>query len=199
MHRLTNGKNKIFPAEMINLSFDKSIRKYIDELSVNEYICLEEYRAIKGNKYSFCHFKPAKEGRILDLSYNDVELWKIEMTLDTYQYIVKDLFVNSTLSNQSELKKMGTTQRSIKKYIKKNVDETIIDRSIIEKAISKSYLRMICNTIYKKVDENDNAGKEKAYKSFHILASYLESKGITGIIYPCTIIGMTLFLLLTVF
>ena len=52
--------------------------------------------------------------------------------------------------------------------------------------------------IYKKVDEDDNAGKEKAYKSFHILAGYLESKGITGIIYPCTrtkkIIGKNLVL-----
>lgn len=57
---------------------------------------------------------------------------------------------------------------------------------------------MVCNTIYKKVDEDDNAGKEKAYKSFHILAGYLESKGITGIIYPCTrtkkIIGKNLVL-----
>ena len=82
--------------------------------------------------------------------------------------------------------------------IKKNVDETIIDRSIIEKAISKTYLKMVCNTIYKKVDEDDNAGKEKAYKSFHILAGYLESKEITGIIYPCTrtkkIIGKNLVL-----
>lgn len=180
------------------LSFDESERKYNDELSVSEYICLEEYRAEKDNKYSFCHFKPIKKGRILDLSYNDVELWKIEMTLDRYQEIVKDLFVNSTLSDQAELKKMGTTKRSVKRYIKKNVDETIIDRSIIEKAIAKTYLKMVCNTIYKKVDEDDNAGKEKAYKSFHILAGYLESKGITGIIYPCTrtkkIIGKNLVL-----
>lgn len=168
------------------LSFDENERKYNDELSVSEYICLEEYRAEKDNRYSFCHFKPIKKGRILNLSYNDVELWKIEMALDRYQEIVKDLFVNSTLSDQAELKKMGTTKRSVKRYIKKNVDETIIDRSIIEKAIAKIYLKMICNTIYKKVDEDDNAGKEKAYKSFHILAGYLESKGITGIIYPCT-------------
>lgn len=180
------------------LSFDESERKYNDELSVSEYICLEEYRAEKDKKYSFCHFKPIKKGRILDLSYNDVELWNIEMTLDRYQEIVKDLFVNSTLSDQAELKKMGTTKRSVKRYIKKNVDETIIDRSIIEKAIAKTYLKMVCNTIYKKVDEDDNAGKEKAYKSFHILAGYLESKGITGIIYPCTrtkkIIGKNLVL-----
>ena len=180
------------------LSFDESERKYNDELSVSEYICLEEYRAEKDNKYSFCYFKPIKKGRILDLSYNDVELWKIEMALDRYQEIVKDLFVNSTFSDQAELKKMGTTKRSVKRYIKKNVDETIIDRSIIEKAIAKTYLKMVCNTIYKKVDEDDNAGKEKAYKSFHILAGYLESKGITGIIYPCTrtkkIIGKNLVL-----
>ena len=168
------------------LSFDENERKYNDELSVSEYICLEEYRAEKDNKYSFCHFEPIKKERILDLSYNDVELWKIEMALDRYQEIVKDLFVNSTLSDQAELKKMGTTKRSVKRYIKKNVDETIIDRSIIEKAIAKTYLKMVCNTIYKKVDEDNNAGKEKAYKSFHILAGYLESKGITGIIYPCT-------------
>ena len=180
------------------LSFDESERKYNDELSVSEYICLEEYRAEKDNKYSSCHFKPIKKGRILDLSYNDVELWKLEMALDRYQEIVKDLFVNSTLSDQAELKKMGTTKRSVKRNIKKNVDETIIDRSIIEKAIAKTYLKMVCNTIYKKVDEDDNAGKEKAYKSFHILAGYLESKGITGIIYPCTrtkkIIGKNLVL-----
>ena len=31
-----------------------------------------------------------------------------------------------------------------------------------------------------------NLAKEKAYKSFQILAEYLEGKGITGIIYPCT-------------
>lgn len=103
------------------LSFDENERKYNDELSVSEYICLEEYRAEKDNKYSFCHFKPIKKGRILDLSYNDVELWKIEMALDRYQEIVKDLFVNSTLSDKAELKKMGTTKRSVKRYIKKNV------------------------------------------------------------------------------
>ncbi len=180
------------------LSFDKNERKYNDELSVSEYICLEEYRAKNGNKYSFCHFKPIKEGKILDLSYNDVELWKIEMALDRYEEIVKDLFFNSTLSDKVELKKMGTTRRSVKRYIKKNVNKTLIDSSIIEKAIAKTYLKMICNTIYKKVDEDDNAGKEKAYKSFHILAGYLESKGITGIIYPCTrtkkIIGKNLVL-----
>lgn len=45
---------------------------------------------------------------------------------------------------------------------------------------------MICQSIYTKVDEESDEGKEKAYRSFHLLSEYLESKGITGIIYPCT-------------
>lgn len=47
-------------------------------------------------------------------------------------------------------------------------------------------IAVISSCIYKKVDEDDADGKEKAYKSFQILAKYLEEKGITGIIYPCT-------------
>lgn len=60
------------------------------------------------------------------------------------------------------------------------------DESLIEKNSVKQILKLICSCIYKKVDENDADGKEKAYKSFQILAKYLEGKGITGIIYPCT-------------
>ena len=40
--------------------------------------------------------------------------------------------------------------------------------------------------LYIKVDESSEDKKEKAYKSFRILSEYLESKGITGIIYLCT-------------
>ena len=61
-----------------------------------------------------------------------------------------------------------------------------LSRSLIEKNSVKQILKLICSCIYKKVDENDADGKEKAYKSFQILAKYLEGKGITGIIYPCT-------------
>ena len=180
------------------LSFEKEEKVYSEDLSINEYICLEEYRAKKGEKYSFCHFKPVKAGRILDLSYNDVELWKIQMEMDKYEEILKDLFVEATLSNPKEVKKMGTTKRSVKRYVEKNVNGSIIDRSFVEIAVAKQYLKMVCNTIYKKVDEMDDVGKEKAYKSFHVLAGYLESKGVTGIIYPCTrtkkIIGKNLVL-----
>ena len=57
---------------------------------------------------------------------------------------------------------------------------------------------MVCEVVYKKVDSTDEAEKEKQYRSFHILSSFLETKGVTGIIYPCTrtrkIIGKNLVL-----
>ena len=61
-----------------------------------------------------------------------------------------------------------------------------IEKSIIEESFAKQYLKMICSCIYKKVDETDELKKEQAYKSFQILALYLEEQGVTGIIYPCT-------------
>ena len=36
------------------------------------------------------------------------------------------------------------------------------------------------------MDDEDEKRKERIYKSFHILAEYLERKGITGILYPST-------------
>jgi len=73
-----------------------------------------------------------------------------------------------------------------------------VDKNVLEESYAKQYLKMVCNCIYNKVDEKDEDKKEKAYKSFHILSEYLESKGVTGIIYPCTrikkIIGKNLVL-----
>ena len=66
--------------------------------------------------------------------------------------------------------------------------EQVDARKVVEDAVAKQYLKMVCNTIYKKVDEKDDAGKEKAYKSFHILSMYLERNGVTGIIYTNSVV-----------
>ena len=57
---------------------------------------------------------------------------------------------------------------------------------MLEESYAKQYLKMVCNCVYKKVDEIDEDKKKKAYKSFHVLSEYLENKGVTGIIYPFT-------------
>lgn len=168
------------------LSFEKQEKRFSDKLSINEYICLEECRAQKGDKYSFCNFSAVKGGKILDLSYNDVEYWKYLRDLEKYGEKIKKSIVTSILSDPEKIKEMGTTNESTGRYLKRHVDNSAFERDFIEINTAKQYLKLVCNAIYKKVDENDNSGKMKAYKSFHILAQYLEKKGITGIIYPCT-------------
>jgi hypothetical protein len=61
----------------------------------------------------------------------------------------------------------------LKKDIKKLQSKYEIDRDIIEESIAKQYLKMICNCIYKKVDETDDNKKVLAYKSFWALVQYL--------------------------
>ena len=176
--------------EIFDDVFSNCLEKYDDaffySLSEKEYIFLEECRAQKGDKYSFCNFSAVKGGKILDLSYNDVEYWKYLRDLEKYGEKIKKSIVTSILSDPEKIKEMGTTNESTSRYLKRHVDNSAFERDFIEINTAKQYLKLVCNAIYKKVDENDNSGKMKAYKSFHILAQYLEKKGITGIIYPCT-------------
>ena len=72
------------------------------------------------------------------------------------------------------------------KKIRDIVEANQIDKAVIEKNSARQLLKLICSSIYTKVDENDALGKEKAYKSFQDLAQFLENQNITGIIYPCT-------------
>ena len=158
---------------------------YNDDLTVNEYICLEELRAQKGKLYSFCHFKPTVSGNILDLSYNDVSMDNVRQELNvhcnkTIQEITKKYFL-------SYRDKSGIKDDSLlKKEVLQLTQQSPISKDILEETLAKQYLKMICNCIYKKVDETDEKKLQIAYKSFHILSEYFESKGITGIIYPCT-------------
>lgn len=183
---LTNNRWNPPGKTYLYLSFSEKEQKYSEELSLNEYICLEEYRSIKGNQYSFCHFKPLTEGNILDLSYNNVSIGKLKMIVDDYQDKLTKKMIAEIMSDPLAAEKYRNNKKKLKGAIKKLNRKYPVDRNIIEESYAKQYLKMICGCIYKKVDENDEDKKEAAYKSFHILAEYLESKGVTGIIYPCT-------------
>lgn len=167
------------------LSFSENDTKYSSELKLSEYICLEEYRASKGNKYYFCNFSIVNKGIIFDLSYNDISLRSIKNHLDDYQNDLTSKIIQELIADPKALTKCSS-KRKLNKAIKQKQLKYNVDKSIIGENIAKQYLKMICNCIYKKVDETDDAKRELAYKSFWILAQYLEGKGVTGIIYPCT-------------
>lgn len=167
------------------LSFATKRKKYNSELDLSEYICLEEYRAEKGNRYYFCNFKPIKKGVILDLSYNDISLRKIKNYLLDYQDDLGAKMFQELMCDSSAMEKYKNRKKLIK-AIKGVQRKYEVDKGIIEENLAKQYLKIVCSCIYKKVDETDVDKKEQAYKSFWTLARYLEEKGVTGIIYPCT-------------
>lgn len=167
------------------LSFAEADKEYSSELKLSEYVCLEEYRAEKGNKYYFCNFKPVTEGVIFDLSYNDVSIRKIKNMLTEYEESLSSQMIEEIMAEPDALEKYKN-KKKLKKRVKKLQLKYQVDKGVIEESIAKQYLKMICKCIYKKVDETDDAKKEIAYKSFWALAAYLEEKGVTGIIYPCT-------------
>lgn len=166
------------------MSYMEKMEKYNDELSLGEYVCLLEMRTPEKTECSFCRFKIKKPGSIIDLSYNDVSLYELRKQLKDYgdkvayseaQKILSDIDIMSHINDE--------------KYIQNKIDENLKSNLEINDQINiltaKQYLKMICDYIYQKVDGSEK-DKEDAYKSFHILAQYLESKGISGIIYPCT-------------
>lgn len=169
--------------EYLYLSFSEKPQEYNDELSLNEYICLEEFRAKKGNTYYFCDFKPVKPGVIFDLSYNDVSIRQIKNILNDHINNVMSNIYDDIKSDPNFFKKYGNDKRKLRREIKSRCK---VNKGIISESYAKQYLKIICSCIYKKVDELDEEKKELAYKSFQVLAKYFEEIGITGIIYPCT-------------
>ena len=172
-------------ATFLYLSYDSVIRPYNKEINLNEYVCLLETRSNIGEKHSFCYFKPVKAGKILDLSYNDMTLRNAKNILTTYQDNLTKKIVDELLTIPNAKEKYKKAER-LKADIREKMRKNPIDVKYIEESMAKQYLIMICNCIYQKVDETDDDKLDLAYKSFRILAKYLKSKGVTGIIYPCT-------------
>lgn len=167
------------------LSYGTEDTDYNKSLKVGQYICLLECKMKSATKACFCKFRPVNGGRILDLSYNDVELYSLRCDLRNKVNNYTGSMIDIIFKDESLLAHKYD-QKKARNKIKKAMVSHPIDRSLLEKNTTKQLLKLICSCIYKKVDEKDDDAKEKAYKSFQFLAEYLENKGITGIIYPCT-------------
>ena len=121
----------------------------------------------------------------MDLSYNDIELYEIDKQLDDYSDDIQNQIWNKLMSAPDKFELYKTNPGKLKNFIH-NESKTRVDKNVIAHTTAQRYLKMVCEVIYKKVDSTDEAEKEKQYRSFHILSSFLETKGVTGIIYPCT-------------
>ena len=164
------------------LSYGTEDIDYNTELKVGQYICLLECKLKNEADTCFCRFKPVKSGRILDLSYNDIELYSIRSVLENQANNHVSSMLDLLLSDADLIR-----HRDDQGYVRRRIEQTMeahpLDRSLIEKNSVKQILKLICSCIYKKVDEDDADGKEKAYKSFQILLTNYHRCAILFIVY----------------
>lgn len=64
------------------LSYGKEDVAYNESLKLGQYVCLLECRVQGEEDVCFCRFVPTQGGRILNLAYNDVELYEMRDELD---------------------------------------------------------------------------------------------------------------------
>ena len=81
------------------LSYTKVDEQYNSRLKLSEYICLEEYRANKGERYYFCNFRPTKKGHILNLSYNDNSLRTYKNMLINHEADLENKILEEVMNN----------------------------------------------------------------------------------------------------
>lgn len=62
---------------------------YNESLKLGQYVCLLECRVQGEEDVCFCRFVPTQGGRILNLAYNDVELYEMRDELDDLVKITK--------------------------------------------------------------------------------------------------------------
>ena len=173
------------------LSYGKEDCRYNDYLTLGEYVCLLECRTKPGEDCCFARFEPKVAGRILDLSYNDTTLHDYRKQLSEYKRKVEtDIFYKLTKDEEliKEARKLNEAKARALFFsrIKEIYKSEYSHENMVKKNLTSQILKMICSSIFTKVDEETEEGKERAYRLFHLLSNYLEDKGITGIIYPCT-------------
>lgn len=166
------------------MSFGRQEHPYNADLTLEEYICLIECRTEANTACSFCRFEPTTEGRVLDLSYNDSELSTFRKLLQRHANDLSKRGLKNLLSDP-EIFARKDDEEYIRSRIKEEVKDLTISEQVLTESVAKQYLKLICSCIYTKVDGTEEE-KEKAYRPFHILSAYLEKRGVTGIIYPCT-------------
>lgn len=166
------------------MSFGEEEHPYNEKLTLEEYICLLEHKLDRDTECSFCRFTPKQPGHVLDLSYNDRKLKSFRQIIEREVHSISQKGFQYLLSDPDVYLHRDDNQYIISR-IEGFVEASPISDQSLTESIAKQYLKLVCCSIYKKVDGTE-AEKEEAYKSFHILAKYLESKGVTGIIYPCT-------------
>lgn len=157
------------------LSYGTEDIDYNTELKVGQYICLLECKLKNEADTCFCRFKPVKSGRILDLSYNDIELYSIRRVLENQANNHVSSMLDLLLSDADLIR-----HRDDQGYVRRRIEQTMeahpLDRSLIEKNSVKQILKLICSCIYKKLMKMMLMVKKKPINLFKFWLNILREK-----------------------
>ena len=141
------------------LSYGSEEQPFNDDLSLTEYICLLECRTTFGDDCCFARFEPQTKGRILDLSYNDVKLEDYRNQISVYQNDLEQSILNKLISDTKfieQIKRLNNKHKQ-EKLVNSRIKEIYYSdystKSFLNKNIAKQLLKMICQSIYTRVDE----------------------------------------------
>lgn len=150
-------------------------------LTQNEYTCFKEMRAKKGIKYTFADFRArsgSEDKSILNMDYTGI------LQSDINAYCEKEIQNHAYTIASGLLKaRVNPSRKQLQPMIQRDAEK------LATFYIGSSFFLPICQTIFTAIDDDkcaDGKAREKAYKSFHVLAEYLEAKNIAGVIYPST-------------
>ena len=170
-------------------------RRYIYLVSWNkektqsraDKVCLAELRAKKGQIISIVNFKvtdKAKEKILLNLDFDRLSFADIEKSI----YNQLDIVIKKDVNDIIDQYPFNTNE--LNERIKSLTDSQYDDiKEIASEYLAQIFFKYLCDVIFVPLDKNQDSDKDlkdKCYKAFHILALYLEQKGINGIIYPST-------------
>lgn len=153
----------------------------VSNLTENEYTCFQEMRAKKGVSYTFADF---------EINVGSANKYVINMDYTGLGQSDIEAYYDRALHNQAQTIAHALIRAGV--FPSKEQLMPIIQKGTQELAvgyIGRSFLLPICQTIFTAIDDDkcpDGEEREKAYKSFHVLADYLEKKSIAGVIYPST-------------
>jgi hypothetical protein len=152
--------------------------------SMNEYVCCKEMRLTAGEEVTlsqFCISPLSSQKKVINLAYDDISRSDIFAYVDQYEKkLVNEIIVN-VIENRVPL-----SNKNVQTQIEQHSKEI---RKLAGILCGKLFLKELCDAIFVPLDTNedrDSKLKDKCYKSFHIMAEYIEQRGIAGIIYPST-------------
>lgn len=150
-------------------------------------VCLEEIRSKSGEDITLVDFKvreTSKKKKLLNLAYEGVDDFVIESDVSDSLHTIVWEDIERIMSDSRHGDR--NIHNMINNAVKENEDKAKILANIY---VGRKLLSTICRVIFIPLDKDeDNTPdlKDRCYKSFHVLAQFLEDNNFAGVIFPST-------------